>query len=67
MGQVGFSKGQLISEMAETVGFKSGLSFSYQQMLKFVSDESRRILGRNLYSVVGLRPEEYEEIYFDVL
>lgn len=67
MGQVGFVKGQLISEMAEITGFKSGLSFSYQRMLGFVSAESKKILEKNYESVVGLCLEEYEEIYFDVL
>lgn len=67
MGEVGFCKGELISEISESVGFKSGLSFSYQRMLKFVSKWSRDILEKNYNSVVGLRPEEYEELYFDVL
>lgn len=67
MGAVGFGKGQLISEISESIGFKSGLSFSYERMLTFVSEWSKEILTRNKYSSVGVRAEEYEELYFDVL
>lgn len=62
-----FSKGELISEIAETVGFKSGLNFSYNKMVSFASEEGKQILNTNLVSTVGIRPEEYEDIYFEVL
>lgn len=67
MATVGFDKGVLISEISESVGFKSGLSFSYERMLKFVSDWSKDILIKNSSTGIGIRPEEYEELYFDVL
>lgn len=67
MGRIGFNRGQLISEISESVGFKSGLSFSYERMLEFVSHWSKKILMDNAVSCVGVRAEEYEELYFDVL
>ncbi len=67
MGRVEFNRGQLISEISEAVGFKSGLSFSYERMLKFVSQGTKKILMDNAVSCVGVRAEEYEELYFDVL
>lgn len=67
MARTSFSRGQLVSEIAETVGYKSGLSFSYEKMLRFVSGGSKKILDSNVRSVVGLRSEEYEDIYFEVL
>ena len=67
MGAVVFGKGELISAIAESVGFKSGLSFSYKRMLNFVSEWSRNLLESNDKFCVRVRPEEYEELYFDVL
>lgn len=67
MAQTSFSKGDLISELAEGVGFKSGLSFSFDRMLSFVSEKSKKILNANSNGVVGMRFEEYEELFFEIL
>ena len=67
MATAWLDKGVLISEISESVGFKSGLCFSYERMLKFVSGWSRDILIKNSNSGIRIRPEEYEDLYFDVL
>lgn len=54
MGKIEFNRGQLISEISESVGFKSGLSFSYKSMLEFVSQWSKKILMDNAVSCVGV-------------
>lgn len=67
MANAWFNRGELISEIAESAGYKSGLNFSYERMLGFVSNYSRQILSDNQNSCVRIRPEEYEKVYFDVL
>ncbi len=61
------NKGNLISEISESTGFKSGLTFSFDKMLSFVTEEYKKILLSNKESVVRIRAEEYEELYLQVL
>lgn len=68
MGRIFFGKGELISEIAERVGYKSGLSFSFDKMLGFVTDKDKSIILRSNYSSgIQIRAEEYEMLYYSVL
>lgn len=68
MGKISFAKGELISEIAERVGYKSGLSFSFKRMVNFVIDENeKKTLIDNTTGGMHIRAEEYEALYYSVL
>lgn len=57
----------LINELLEQSGFKSGVCLKYADMKDFLDEESQIILEKNLNSMIRIRPEEYESIYYDIL
>ncbi len=68
MGRISFGKGELISEIAERVGYKSGLSFSFEKMLNFVVNKSEKeILIKNVDNGMHIRAEVYENLFYSVL
>lgn len=68
MGKISFSSGELISEIAERVGYKSGLSFSFERMLNFVVDKDQKeLLIKNVDNGMHMRAEDYENLFYSVL
>lgn len=68
MGNISFSRGELISEIAERVGYKSGLSFSFERMLNFVVDkDEKEFLIKNVNNGIHIRAEDYENLFYSVL
>lgn len=68
MGKISFRRGELISEIAERVGYKSGLSFSFERMLKFVLDkDEKELLIKNVDNGMHIRAEDYENLFYSVL
>lgn len=68
MGRASLGKMELINELSEVAGYKTGLVITYRKMKSFItSKDLLRIYESNRSTAIGIRPEEYEEIYYDIL
>ena len=62
------NKDGLVNELFEVSGYKTGLCFSFANMRSFVgNDRIAKLFESNRDSVVRIRPEEYEMLYFRIL
>lgn len=68
MAGIWFNPRILINELSEISGYKTGLCLTFKEMQSFIgTDEISTLFGNNLNSVIRIRPEEYETLYFRIL
>lgn len=68
MAGIWLNQGELITELSEVVGFKTGLCLNFERMAIFLKEcEDYDTFKLNAKSVIRIRPEEYENLYFNLL
>ncbi len=68
MAGIWLNKGELITELSEIVGFKTGLCLNFDRMSNFLKEcEDYNTFKLNEKSIIRIRPEEYENLYLNLL